>query len=116
MRGFIYAWNGLRVATASQRNFKFELVCAALAIGISSWLRLAPLEWAILFLTLAGVLAGELLNTSLETTLNLISREQHPEIGLAKDLAAAAVLIWSIFALCIGACLWGPKLLALLPA
>ncbi len=42
--------------------------------------------------------------------LDIISREQNPQIGLAKDVAAGAVLIWAIASILIGFCLWGPKL------
>jgi diacylglycerol kinase len=110
-RGFGYAISGIRHGLQSQRNLRVQAVCAVLALGMSLWLGLAPAEWAILLITLAGVLATEMINTAIETTLDLISREQHPLIGLAKDVAAGAVLIWATAALLIGLCLWGPKLL-----
>lgn len=98
----------------TQINFQVECLCAFLAIGISYWLGLNAIEWAVLALTLAGVLSSEMLNTALETTLNLISREHHPEIGLAKDIAAGSVLMWAGLSLGVGICLWWPKLAVML--
>lgn len=109
-RGFVFAWAGIRHGLTTQRNLRVQAVCTLLAIAVSLWLGMSPLEWAVLFLTLAGVMACELVNTALETTLDLISREQHPLIRIAKDCSAGAVLIWAVFSILIGVCLWLPKL------
>lgn len=114
LRGFIYAWRGLRYALTTQRNMKVHLLCTLLAVGISAALQISRLEWMLLCLTLALVMTLEMVNTALEATLDLISREHHPEIGIAKDVAAGAVLIAALFSLCIGALLWGPRLWELL--
>ncbi len=114
LRGFRYAFQGLVHCLKTQINFQIECICAVLAICISYWLGLNSTEWAILALTLAGVLSSEMFNTALETTLNVISREHHPEIGLAKDIAASSVLMWAGLSLCVGICLWWSKLASLL--
>ncbi|HEY9841446.1 MAG: diacylglycerol kinase family protein [Candidatus Sericytochromatia bacterium] len=114
LRSCGYAFAGIRHGLISQRNLRIQAVCTLAAVGLSLWLGLSPLEWAVLFLTLAGVMACEMVNTALETTLDLISREQHPLIGIAKDVAAGAVLIWALASLGVAVCLWGPKLLRLM--
>ena len=53
------------------------------------------LWWAVLGLAVAAVLMAELFNTALETLIDHVHPEQHPEIGAAKDIAAGAVLIAS---------------------
>lgn len=113
-RSLGYAVNGLSYGLRTQRNLRIQFVCALLAIGLSLWLGLSPIEWAMLMLILAGVMACEMVNTALEATLDIISREQQPAIGVAKDVAAGAVLIWSLASLVIAGCLWGPKLAKLL--
>lgn len=114
VRSLGWAINGLRYGLRTQRNLKIQAVCTVLAIAISLWLGMSATEWAILILILAGVMAGEMLNTALEATLDLISREQNPQIGLAKDVAAGAVLVWAMASLLIALCLWGPKLTGLI--
>ncbi|MGV3525214.1 MAG: diacylglycerol kinase family protein [Candidatus Sericytochromatia bacterium] len=109
-RAFGYAGRGIAFAFATQRNMRVHAGATLLACGLSFWLQLGSLEGAVLWLTLAAVMTAEMFNTSLETTLDLISREQHPQIGLAKDLAAGAVLISAIFAVLVGLSLWGPRL------
>lgn len=114
LKGFVFAWAGIRYGITTQRNMKVHFVCTILAILISFWLGMSATEWAVLFLTLSGVMTCEMVNTALETTLDLISLEQHPLIRIAKDVSAGAVLIQAVFSLLIGICLWGPKLLKLL--
>ena len=110
VQGFRYAIAGLIYTLRTQRNMRVHVLMACLACMISGWLKLQPTEWAILFLTLALVMALEMVNTALETTLNLISEDFHPQIKIGKDVAAGAVFIVAIFALGVGAALWLPKL------
>lgn len=58
-------------------------------------LRPAAAWWAIFILVIGAVLALELLNTSLEALIDRLHPERHESIRVAKDCAAAAVLIMS---------------------
>ena len=53
-------------------------------------------------LSIALVLALELLNTALECVIDHLHPETAPEIKLAKDIAAGAVLLASIGAVAVG--------------
>jgi diacylglycerol kinase (ATP) len=52
-----------------------------------------PLEFAMLSLSIFFVLFAELLNTSVEAIVDLVSPEFHPLAKIAKDTAAGAVLV-----------------------
>jgi len=62
------------------------------------------------------VMAMELLNTAVETVVDLVSPARHPLAGLAKDLAAGAVLIAAVCAAAVNALLLVPALWRLLMA
>lgn len=62
-------------------------------------LRPAPLWWALVGIMVMLVLAAELINTALEHLADHLHPEQHPQIKLVKDCAAAAVLLLSVGAL-----------------
>ena len=47
-------------------------------------------------LTIAGVLAAELLNTALESALDLLHPELNSVVGKVKDYSAGAVLVMSV--------------------
>src|SRR5262245_35447584 len=90
-----FAWAGLREAFASERSFRVQLLAAACALGTLLWLRPPP-TWAALIVIMIGlVLAAELVNTALERTLDGLHAEQAQFVRVAKDCAAAAVLVLS---------------------
>ena len=104
-----FAWAGVVHSYRTQANFRIETWAAALALALTLWLR-APL--APVALACALVLALELVNTALEAVVDLISPESHPLAKVAKDAAAAAVLLASCGALVVGLSVLGPPLWA----
>ena len=108
---FQYAAQGLRYSFLSQLNFRIHLIISAFVFGIGLWLNLSVIELAILVLTIASVLILELINTSVEAVTDLaIGRKFHPLARIAKDCAAAAVVIAAISSLVIACLLILPKL------
>lgn len=82
---------------------------------MAAWLQFSATEWALLVITIAGVWVTEGLNTAVEFVVDLVSPDYHQLAGWAKDVAAGAVLVASISAVIVGAILFVPRLLALLP-
>ncbi len=108
---FRYAAQGLVYAFASQRNFRLQLVMGSLALTLGLWLRLNVLELGVLVLTVAAVLVLELLNTATEAAVDLaIGRQFHPLARVAKDCAAAAVLVAAMASMLIALLLLSPPL------
>jgi diacylglycerol kinase (ATP) len=111
---FRYAWAGVRYAFASQRNFRIHTLITVLAINLGLWLKVTPVEMAMLTLTCALVLVLELLNTALESVVDLaIGQSYHELAKIAKDCAAGAVLIASIAAILVASFIFLPLLLPL---
>lgn len=96
---FKYAWQGVKYAFATQRNFRIHTVIACMAITLGFYLRATTVEMAIICLTCATVMVLELLNTSIESVVDLTVKQNYHELAkIAKDCAAGAVLISSIAA------------------
>jgi len=94
---FQYAAQGLIYAFRTQRNFRIHLLIGFLASSISIWLNLSVTNLAIIVITISAVLVLELINTSIEAVVDLaIGRKFHPLARVAKDCAAASVLLGSI--------------------
>ncbi len=112
---FRYAWAGVRYAYLTQRNFRIHTVVGAVVIITGAALRLTPIALAILVITSALVMIFELLNTALESVVDLTVGQSYHELAkIAKDCAAGAVLISAIAAVLVGGCLLLPPILALL--
>lgn len=101
-RRFHFALLGLKRTLREERSFRTHLLAAAGVLAVLLVTRPAPLWWAILGLAVGFVLMAELFNTALETLIDHLHPEQHPEVGAAKDIAAAAVLVASGFAVVTG--------------
>lgn len=112
-RSFLFAFQGIRFALAQERNIRLMFLGGALAIIAGVLVRLEPLEWAVVLLCCGSVLACELLNTAIETVVDLVSPEFHPLAGKAKDIAAASSWILSLFVALVGLVIYIGALLRL---
>lgn len=96
-----FAISGLASTLRTENSFRTQLLAAVAVLAVLVWLRPVPLWWAIIALTIAVVLAAELLNTAIERLADHLHPERHPGIKSVKDCAAAAVFIASLGALCV---------------
>ena len=109
---FLYAAKGLKYAFSTQRNFRIHVVFSLVAFALGVLLELNKSDLAIMTLTATIVLIVELLNTSIESVVDLaIGKRFHPLAKIAKDCSAGAVLIASISSLLIAILLLFPPLL-----
>ncbi len=110
IKSFGYAWSGVYHAYNDHPNFKIHLTLALLAVVFGIFYGLNSIEWAIIILTIAVGLVIELLNTSIENVVDLITKEQRLNAKLAKDTAAAAMLIYSLGAALAALVIFLPKI------
>lgn len=110
-KSFGFAFEGILTAIRDGRNFKIQLFFGAMAILLAFILKVSVVEWIFIVLVASLVLILELLNTSLESIVDIVSPEIHDKAKIAKDVAAAAVLISSIVSIVIGAIIFLPKIL-----
>lgn len=101
-KSFGFALQGFRYTLATERNIRVMLCGAAFAIVMGLVLQIDLISWAIILLCIGVVLAAELINTAIETVVDLVSPEYHPLAGHAKDIAAAAVYVLSILVALVG--------------
>jgi len=106
-----HAISGVVQCILKERNMRIHIVAACIAFTLAWRLNLDRYELLILYLTVAVVLVAEILNTSIEALVDLVSPEFHPLAKLAKDAAAGAVLLAALTSLIIGYVLFVPKLL-----
>lgn len=110
IRGFRYAFQGVKYAALTQLNFRIHLVAMLTAITLGSYYHISRTEWCWIILCIALVLVAELLNTAIEILVDLVSPQYHPKAGHIKDVSAAAVLLTAIFALAVGCIIFIPKM------
>lgn len=112
-RSFLFALQGFRTALRQERNIKVMLAGDAFAVAMGLILRIDAVSWAVVLVCCGMVIAAELLNTAIETVVDLVSPEFHPLAGQAKDIAAAASWVLSLTAAVVGVIVYANALIRL---
>lgn len=102
LRSFRFAYEGLLYALSTQRNMKFHFTAALAVLLLALLFDLSKLEILFIILAITLIVMAELLNTAIEKTVDLAMPKQHPIAKIAKDVAAAAVLVSAVFAIAVG--------------
>lgn len=109
LKSFKYAADGIKEAFKNEKNMRVHFALMILAIVLGLVLKLSSIEWAILVVTIGLVLILEFINTSLEQIVDIVSPEKQEKARIAKDVAAAGVLISAIVSVLVGIFLFVPK-------
>ena len=109
---FKHAFSGLFYVLKTQKNSWVHATATFLVILVGLLLRLPPLQFAVLLIVIGLVWIVEILNTSIEAIVDMVSPEHHNLAKIAKDTAAAAVLFAAILSVVVGLLLLGPPLVA----
>lgn len=110
------AIEGIIYAVKTQRHMRYHLFAALAALILGLVLNISRIEFILLCMSIVLVLVTEMLNTAIETTVDMISEKYHPLAKNAKDIAAGVVLIASIGALMLGYLILYPALKAAITA
>ena len=103
---FIEAWynaiNGIVYTATTQRNFRIQRVLAVIVLALSLFYGLGTTEFLCLVFALFFVIFAEMVNTAIETVVDLFVDVYHPKAKIAKDVAAGAVVLSACNALIVG--------------
>jgi diacylglycerol kinase (ATP) len=114
LRSFYFAGRGIFVAWQREPNFRVHVFAAIVVTGLGFFLRISFVEWLAVLLAVSGVVVAELFNSALEKLGDAISSQPNAHIRDAKDMAAGAVLLASLFAVSVGIGVFLPRLIDLL--
>ncbi|MBO5349828.1 MAG: diacylglycerol kinase family protein [Clostridia bacterium] len=108
---FIYALKGWKQALKTEKNLKFDCIVAIIIIVFGFILKISISEWIVCILLIGLVIFAELMNTAIETVVDMYTTEKNKLAGKAKDISAGAVLVTAIIAAIIGCIIFIPKIL-----
>jgi len=112
-RSFICAVRGIAAAVRKGKNIRVMFVFTGLVVALGFIFGVSLSEWAILLLCCALVVAVEMLNTAIECVVDMVSPNYSESAKKAKDVAAGAVLVASLFAAAVGLIIFVPYIAAL---
>ena len=108
LKSFAYALQGMVYLVRTQPNARLHLLAAALVCAVGGVVGLSRAEWLWIIVAITLVWCAEAFNTALEQLADALHPENHPGIGRAKDVAAAAVLTAAVGAAVIGMLVFVP--------
>ena len=113
IKSFLNAAHGIGFLFKSQPNARIELTIAVIVLISGFLFKISAAEWCIILLCIALVISFEGINTALEVIADKLHPGFSKEIGVAKDVAAGAVLITALVAAIVGFIIFAPRLLQL---
>lgn len=96
------AIDGVLYAASTQKHMRSHFLAAIVVLTASLFLKVTPVEFILLAISISFVLFAELMNTAVEAVVDMITTEFHPMAKIAKDVAAGSVLLSAVGALVTG--------------
>jgi len=111
LKSFRYAFSGISYVLKTSRNFKIQLIFGVISLTIGFLLQISQSNYVILIATIMSVLILEILNTSIESIVDLVVKKEFSSLAkISKDTSAGAVLLASINSVIIAVYIFVPKI------
>lgn len=110
LKSFKYAFEGIFTGIKEEQNMKVHIVIMILVIIFGIMLKISTIEWIICIVLFGLVISMELINTAIENTVDLVTKEKNEQAKIAKDVASGAVLVSAIASAIIGLIIFIPKI------
>lgn len=114
IKSFKHAVHGLVYTLKEHQNLQFDIFAAVITLICSFYFQITRPELLVVLTAIFFVFFAEMMNTAIEETCNAITVDHHPTIKVAKDVAAGAVLVTSLFAIITGVIIFAPYFLRFL--
>jgi diacylglycerol kinase len=113
-KAFYNAWKGIQHFFLHDRNGRIHLGATIATVLAGFILKVAAMEWVVLLICIAAVIALEMINAAIEKLCDMVHKDYHPAIKIIKDISAGAVLFAAVVSIVIGAIIFLPKIIELL--
>lgn len=108
---FSHAYDGIKEAIVKEKNMHIHLLASTLVIFAGAFFQINYTEWLICILLIGLVISFELINTAIESVVDMITTEENKYAKAAKDTAAGAVLVIATISAIIGTIIFLPKVI-----
>ena len=113
-KSFIHAIEGIIYCIRFEHNTIIIIISAIIVILSGLFFGINEFEWLFVISMIGVISACEMINSSIEATIDLVTSEIQPLAKIAKDTASSATLILSITALIGGLIIFLPKFIHLI--
>jgi diacylglycerol kinase len=113
IKSLSFAINGLKLVL-KEKHIKIHLLITLLVLTAGCYFKISHTEWYAILVCIGIVLSLEIINTAIEHFVDLVEPNHNPKAGAIKDLAAGAVLVFSLISIVIGIMIFNKYILDLL--
>ena len=99
IKSFLHACNGIFYGIRYEHNIIIMILATIVVTILGFYFHIKPSEWLFILFAVGSVSSMEMINSSIEATIDLITVEKHPLAKIAKDTASAATLILCVVSL-----------------
>ena len=108
---FQYAFNGIYYVFKTSRNFKIQLIFGLISLMLGFLFQISKSNYLILIVTIMSVLILEILNSSIESIVDLVVKKEFNNLAkISKDTSAGAVLLAAMNSVIIAVYIFFPKI------
>lgn len=110
-KSFSFAVEGILYTLKTQPNMRIHFGVGFITIAFGFVFQIESYEWLSLVIMIGFVFILEIINTAIETLVDLYTEEYHHLAKVAKDTAAGAVMVAAIMSVCVGLIIFLPKII-----
>lgn len=113
-KSFLHAIDGLVYCAKYEHNIIIIIVVALLVTICGFLFKISACEWLFIITMIGVISACEMINSSIEATIDLITTDIHPLAKIAKDTASSASLVLCVASLIGGIIIFLPRIISLI--
>ena len=110
---FKYSFQGMAYCFKNETSFTFETIAIAIVVVLGILFKISLLEWVLAIVSLMIIMEIEFLNTGIEATVDMVTKEFNPFAKIAKDCGSAATCMATFAALFVNLAIFIPKFIDL---
>ena len=104
IKSFFHACSGIMYGIKYEHNIIIMIMATIVVVSAGFYYNISASEWLFILFAVGSVTSAEMINSSIEATIDLVTTEIHPLAKIAKDTASASTLILCTVSF-IGACI-----------
>ena len=106
-----FAFDGLKYAYKNEQSMTVHIIITILVIIFGVIFEISSLEWIVVVFCVGVMMCLELVNTSIEAAVDLVTEKYNEKAKVAKDVAAAVSVIFCFTSIIIGLIIFVPKVI-----
>ncbi len=109
-KSFLHAISGIIYGIRYEHNIIIMILATIVVTFAGFYYNISSCEWLFILFAVGSVISMEMINTSIEATIDLVTNQIHPLAKIAKDTASSATLVLCIVSLIGGCIIFIPKI------